>query len=140
MKMNCKHCGCCNKCRTEFDHHCFFLNNCVTMANYWQFFWGILFLGISSIYTTFLCIWVIMSMEYDNNSSLLRAREFYGANVPKAVLIVFCGLDMFIMLGIQVFMMYLYALHALLGRRGITTFQLISWRRQQGVMRDARAK
>lgn len=139
VKNGCKHCGCCNRCRPEFDHHCFFLNNCVTNANYWQFFFGILFLAISSLFTTFLCIWVIMAMEYDNGETLMRVNEFYGANVHKAVLIVFCAIDMIIMLGIQVFMMYLFALHALLGRRKITTFQLITWRRQQNVMKDARA-
>jgi hypothetical protein len=39
-----KHCRRCNRCRCGFDHHCRFINNCVTSANYRVFFFGCLFL------------------------------------------------------------------------------------------------
>ena len=137
VKPGCKHCRWCAQCRKHFDHHCFFLNNCVTRANYYDFFLGIFFLAISSLFSTFLCVWVIMSIEYDSGRPLQRARDFYGYKVPKAVLYVFCGLHMFLMLGIQTFMAYLLALHFMLAKRGITTFQLIIWRRQQRTRDDA---
>lgn len=79
-----------------------------------------------------------MSIEYDDERPLMRAREFYGYKVPKALLYVFCGLHMFLMLGIQTFMIYLLALHFFLAKRGITTFQLIVWRRQQRIANDAK--
>jgi palmitoyltransferase len=32
-----KHCGLCNRCTFEFDHHCMWLNNCVGKNNYSYF-------------------------------------------------------------------------------------------------------
>ena len=32
-----KHCGPCNRCCEEFDHHCAWLNNCIGTANYANF-------------------------------------------------------------------------------------------------------
>ena len=32
-----KHCGQCNRCCADFDHHCKWLNNCIGSKNYWDF-------------------------------------------------------------------------------------------------------
>ena len=32
-----KHCGECNRCVKQFDHHCLFLNNCIGANNYKYF-------------------------------------------------------------------------------------------------------
>jgi len=133
-----EHCRSWNVCRRDFDHHCFFLNNCVTKANYKPFFLGVFSLTVSSLFSTFLCIWVIMSFEY-GDAPLARASAFYGYSVPKALIIVCCGLHMFLMLGMQVFMIYLLGLHFVLNKRGVTTFELITWRRQQAIARAARS-
>ena len=33
-----KHCGTCNRCAIDIDHHCTWLNNCISLHNYRQFF------------------------------------------------------------------------------------------------------
>jgi hypothetical protein len=137
VRLECKHCRCCNVCRHGFDHHCFFLNNCVAEANYKWFALGISFLTVSAIFTTLLCMWVIMSIEYQEGEPLQRAAEMYGRSVPKGVVYGFASWLLFQELGIEVFMIYLGALHILLTRRGITTFELIMYRRQLKRERDA---
>lgn len=45
-----KHCRRCNNCRVGFDHHCIWLNSCVTTQNYNYFFFFLLtldFIGIT---------------------------------------------------------------------------------------------
>lgn len=139
VKMHSKHCRSCNICRMEFDHHCFFLNNCVTKDNYSLFLLGIIFLGISSIYMSFLCVFVMMGNEYDKGALMRRAAEFYGVkSVPRAPIYLILCLMLIEMLGIQVFMIYLYALHFLLFMRGITTFELIQYRRQLDLEKRAK--
>ena len=53
-----KHCSICNLCCKEFDHHCFWLNNCIGKNNYISFicllymcFIDILFMNLISIYS-----------------------------------------------------------------------------------------
>ena len=139
VRLGAKHCRSCNICRMEFDHHCFFLNNCVTSDNYAMFLSGIILLGISSIFTSFLAIFVMMANEYDDGELMRRAAQFYNVeSVPKIPIYILLCLLLIEMLGIQVFMIYLYALHFLLNQRGITTFELILFWRQRELENNSR--
>lgn len=127
-----KHCRSCNVCRIDFDHHCFFLNNCVSFGgNYIYFVVGIITFGISSIFTTFLCIYVIMATEYTEGEPLDRASDYYGRKISKTLIYFFLSCDLLLMLGCQIFMVYLYSLHLLLHIRGISTYTLIQYKRQK---------
>jgi len=139
VNMDTKHCRSCNICRVGFDHHCFFLNNCVTVSNYNRFFVGILFLFISTVYSTFLNIFAIMATEYDQNASIILINELYGISFAKWVFYALNGLSLLLNLGIQVFMVYLLGLHSVLIQRNITTFDIIQHWRYVAANKDASA-
>jgi hypothetical protein len=82
-----------------------------------------------------------MSTEYDKGLPLLRASEFYEVKkVSKTVIYVFAGVLLIIMLGIEVFCGFLLALHAVLYNRGISTYELIVYRRQKKAELDAQVR
>ena len=67
-----KHCSICDKCCKEFDHHCFWVNNCIGMNNYMKFitflyinFFDFLIMLSTSVYT--LLITFELFFEKNNN-------------------------------------------------------------------------
>jgi hypothetical protein len=131
VRHSCKHCGLCDICRRGFDHHCLWLNNCVTKANYRSFIVGISLLTASALFTTLLGVWVIMANEYDAGRPLARLCEFYGRQISKWVIYALAFCLLVGMLGVKVFMAYVLSLHCLLNARGLSTWELIKYRRNR---------
>ena len=45
VQMKTKHCMVCNRCCSDFDHHCKWLNNCIGKVNYHHFRYSCIFFG-----------------------------------------------------------------------------------------------
>ncbi|CAF1001235.1 unnamed protein product [Brachionus calyciflorus] len=75
-----KHCRKCNKCVTDFDHHCIYLNNCIGGRNY-----KIFIMAIVSAFIGALAIFIIGLVEfifsfYDIQYFLTK--KFYNFDSP----------------------------------------------------------
>jgi len=102
-----KHCFTCNKCVADFDHHCRYLNVCITLGNYKA--WSTFVLGLLILMV--LCVVGSAGEMLDNDISW-----------PSLVV---CGLA-FVSSGILVcFLTCLIAQHAYLVYEGFTTLEYV---------------
>lgn len=82
------HCGVCNVCVVNHDHHCIYINNCVGLRNYKYFLWFVLFTVISNIYvtvTTFVHIFHYLSTD-SNLKSFKHSIETYPGTFVTLIL------------------------------------------------------
>eukprot|EP00026_Physarum_polycephalum_P002515 Phypoly_transcript_02522.p1 GENE.Phypoly_transcript_02522~~Phypoly_transcript_02522.p1 ORF type:complete len:551 (+),score=76.14 Phypoly_transcript_02522:1080-2732(+) len=102
------HCGTCNNCFENFDHHCIWVGNCVAKNNYKYF---ILF--VNSV--TILCIWVfafslakLVMLYYDHGRNGLKSLGDALKDGPVClVLVVFCFISVWSVGGLSSFHFYL---------------------------------
>ncbi|XP_014370195.2 probable palmitoyltransferase ZDHHC11B [Papilio machaon] len=51
-----KHCGICNKCVYNFDHHCHWMNSCIGQRNYSAFIVCVITITLAALLTVCLCL------------------------------------------------------------------------------------
>ena len=61
-----KHCVICDQCCEEFDHHCYWVNNCVGKNNYKYFISFLLFSFIDVLLILFICIYSLIFKEKED--------------------------------------------------------------------------
>ena len=80
---NLKHCVICDKCCKEFDHHCFWVNNCIGLKNYNYFITFLYFCLIDfltilliSIYSLLINLGIFPNNICSNNNIISNIYEF----------------------------------------------------------------
>ncbi|CAD8140432.1 unnamed protein product [Paramecium pentaurelia] len=120
VKEQTKHCGYCNRCCEGFDHHCYWINNCIGRKNYKQF--------IGMIISTFLFLLysIIVNARVINqyNKQELQTVEIYS-DKQELILIIITIIFLIIEIIGSLFLLQLIVFHAYIYKKGITTFEYI---------------
>ena len=120
-----KHCRHCNMCRMNFDHHCKFVNNCVTASNYNEFYYGLLFLISGTLINITQMSIVVYKFQKDESIFLKRLSEHINQNVTSTAMkicfaiVYICNLAVFI--PITVLVVY----HIYFQSHSITTYDFL---------------
>ncbi|XP_041799138.1 palmitoyltransferase ZDHHC11 isoform X1 [Chelmon rostratus] len=140
-----KHCGVCNKCVEDFDHHCKWLNTCVGGRNYWCFFVAL----SSATLGVFLLIVVILFIfiQHYMDPNTLRAAPQFNSVLGNGTWLVFLPLApmktssagllilafVTVLLSITCLLLlgHLLGFHFYLFYKGISTYDYVKMQRQK---------
>ncbi|ODV80374.1 zf-DHHC-domain-containing protein [Suhomyces tanzawaensis NRRL Y-17324] len=101
------HCGVCNSCCSNHDHHCIFLNNCVGYRNYKYFLWFLLTAVLSSFFIIILPFIHLFHYKLVASSEIHSIHQSIRENPMSLFLIIYgflCGAYPFLLLCFHLFL------------------------------------
>ena len=115
-----KHCGKCNKCISGFDHHWFWLNNCIGEKNYKTFFKLLIALISQNLIFWFtIVINMIFNTDWDDNvKDVLRIKSKTTLIIINCVMVLLNLIELFVAGKLILF-------HIYIKWKGISTFEYI---------------
>ena len=128
VKLKSKHCGECDRCVENFDHHCKWLNNCIGEKNYVHFF--ITIIALELMVTDQLAIGIYILVGFFRQNSIANSvNRIYDTNSPAyaAVILTLSILSLTVLIALA----HLIALHIWLRLKKMTTYDYILYLRQK---------
>mmetsp|Transcript_26202 Transcript_26202/g.44181 ORF Transcript_26202/g.44181 Transcript_26202/m.44181 type:complete len:375 (-) Transcript_26202:163-1287(-) len=122
-----KHCRTCGKCVQNFDHHCKWLNTCVGKKNYRYF---LILMGGVAVMTTLslgLCAYLsaLCFLDKDKIKSRIEDSSVLDGVVDYWTVVSMLLVSGAILLPLVLLLYQLIGFHAMLVKRGITTYDYI---------------
>jgi hypothetical protein len=83
-----KHCFYCEKCIENFDHHCYWTNNCISKKNIITFFFFLFLIIINVTYNSYICFNSLVtnfnSFDFDYDIiSEINVQKFQNDSIKK---------------------------------------------------------
>ncbi|XP_026149594.1 palmitoyltransferase ZDHHC11 isoform X2 [Mastacembelus armatus] len=140
-----KHCGVCNKCVKDFDHHCKWLNTCVGGRNYWCFFVA-LSSATSGVFLLVAIILFIIIQHYLDPNSLRTAPQFESMlgngtwlvflplapiKTSSAGLLIIAFITVMLSITCLLLLCHLLGFHLYLFYKGMGTYDYVKRKRQR---------
>lgn len=126
-----KHCGRCNRCTKDFDHHCLWLNNCIGSRNYIYFFGLIWTKMVHTVIILVFDIYIIIMLFATD----LRDTSILDPPIMKAKLVVLCCCMMYT-IPLTAFLVHLCFYHIWLKIVNMSTYEHILQIRQKQKEKD----
>lgn len=134
-----KHCSICNKCITQFDHHCKWLNNCVGGRNYVAFIVCVVSavisaLGVIGISATEIFVFgSLNNTNMDNGTLPITQTPGTGSLVVISLVGILSAIA-------AVLLIHLCFFHGYIAYLGLTTYEYVRNKRERKMAKAARAE